>query len=162
MWQNNTHTKCTTTTPMKVIELSKKLDQFATLASRIEIRGVTPFSPEGHTCHSIHTEINDKVNYSILEWLNIALSEEHVEPSQPSVGRKVGWPCRPLPTQSLWIDFACWCRKKQLSAEKIPDKRDFFELLDRMFVRKVDKYEFPSLEAARNSFILLKEQYAYN
>jgi len=61
--------------------------------------------------------INSKV---ILEWLQIVVVEGHIEPSQPSIGRIVGWPKRTFSCNALFIDFTLWCRIQGIPNWKIP------------------------------------------
>lgn len=147
-----------------------KLDTFATLATRLDSLDVAPITLECHTCHTCHIhkqhEASNSSQYqqsnslnSLFDWLNIMLNEGHMEPSQPSVGRFVGWPKRSLPCVSLWVDFKAWAKKMRLPWGDTPDELAFHEILSQIFIPAGDRYEFPPLETCRETFRLLKEKY---
>ena len=54
--------------------------------------------------------------------------------------------------RSLWIDFLCWCLQQKIVAEQMPQQVEFYETLDKFFVRKSDTYEFPALEICQKAF----------
>jgi len=88
----------------------------------------------------------------VFTWLAIALDEGHVEPSQPCVGRIVGWPIRPFYKKSLYIDFALWCCKKGVTETDTPAKMIFCAVTDQIFDCIDDEYHFPALEECRMRF----------
>jgi len=94
-----------------------------------------------------------------LHWLNIALDAGHIEPSQPNVGRIVGWPSRSFPFRSLWVDFIVWCQKNGIEAD-VPNSKIFSKLLDTIFIRKGELYEFPDLSVCRAKFTKWRQLYA--
>lgn len=87
----------------------------------------------------------------IYDWLGIALSEGHIEPSQPCVGRIVGWPCRSFALYSLFVDFEAWYRK-HTGDERDCSQELFYTVLDKVFIRDGDRYEFPPLPVCRERF----------
>lgn len=93
----------------------------------------------------------------VTEWIQIVADEGHIEPSQPSVGRILGWPVRSCSIQLLYVDFFVWCWRKGLRDWDIPEKTLHFTLLDSVFVRIGDQYEFPPLDTCRKKFQDLKE-----
>jgi len=99
----------------------------------------------------------DKIS-TILTWLSISLTEGHIEPSQPCVGRIVGWPQRPIFKNSLYVDFECWGVKKDLSSNAIAKRKLFYSLTDRIFISEEDKYCLPSLEECRRKFKCLAQE----
>lgn len=99
----------------------------------------------------------DKIS-TILTWLSISLTEGHIEPSQPCVGRIVGWPLRPFSKNTLYTDFECWGLKKHLSYKEIANRKTFYSITDRIFISDGDKYHFPPLEECNKKFKLLIEE----
>ena len=100
-------------------------------------------------CNAVKTP---KINYKpALEWITIALEEGHIEPSQPCVGRVVGWPKRRLKIKSLLIEFTFWCRKQRTDID-VFDQKALLELLDIILIRICEEYEFPPLESCRQKF----------
>lgn len=97
----------------------------------------------------------------VFAWLSICLSEGHIEPSQPSVGRIIGWPLRPFFKNSLYVDFECWRSKQNLTGREIDMhmRKLFYSLTDKIFVDEGDKYHFPPLEACRKEFKVLSEEF---
>ena len=95
----------------------------------------------------------------IFDWLQIALKEGHMEPSQPDVGRILGWPQRSFAASSLRADFVLWCRRKGLKQLCVADSQLFFSLLDRVFYRQGSRYEFPDVEICRERFSELRSEY---
>ncbi len=93
----------------------------------------------------------------VYEWLMICLTEGHIEPSQPKVGRICGWPQRPFFCESLYIDFECWCIKRDILPREIAGGNLFYSVTDRMFQREGDKYHFPLLEECRKKYKSLAE-----
>jgi hypothetical protein len=151
--------------------LSVQLNQFATLASRVNLSGVITKALDNHTMHTCHIEKTDGTgippSYSskqeeeiILEWLSIVFDEGHIEPSQPKVGRVLGWPCRPFAISSLWVDFSCWFQKEQLPQVYFPAEEQFHELLAQLFNRKGDKYHFHPLAEYRQIFLIWRKNVA--
>ena len=90
-----------------------------------------------------------------MDWIQVAIEEGHIEPSQPSVGRLVGWPIRSFSVESLYVDLEVWCRKKGIRGWGIPECSLFFALLDEILVRSGNRYEFPVLETCRERFLRL-------
>ncbi|MEI8329682.1 MAG: hypothetical protein WCG14_06765 [Chlamydiia bacterium] len=99
----------------------------------------------------------DKIS-TMLTWLSISLTEGHIEPSQPCVGRIVGWPQRPIFKNSLYVDFECWGVKKDLPSNAIAKRKLFYSLTDRIFISEEDKYCLPSLEECRRKFKCLAQE----
>lgn len=95
---------------------------------------------------------------SILVWLEICLSEGHIEASQPCMGRVVGWPLRPFFKNTLYTDFECWGLKKSLSYKEIAKRKAFYSITDKLFISEGDKYHFPPLEECRKKFKPLVEE----
>lgn len=93
----------------------------------------------------------------ILAWLSISLAEGHIEPSQPCVGKIVGWPTRPFFKNSLYVDFEVWCFKKNFSRRDLVKRESFYHFLDKIFISNGDKYHFPPLEECRKKFTNLEE-----
>lgn len=94
----------------------------------------------------------------VFAWLSICLSEGHIEPSQPLVGRIIGWPVRPFFKSSLYVDFECW-RSKNRTGRVIDMRKLFYSLTDKIFICAEDKYHFPSLEKCRKDFKSLAEEF---
>jgi hypothetical protein len=152
------------------LEFLTRLDQFATLATRLDFLGVSAFPLECHACHASHGEKTDNTenfshnkacidNQAGLQWLAIAIDEGHMEPSQPLIGRLTGWPKRMVALRSLWVDFTCWCSKMKIPKSEFPEQWMFYALLDQLFVRKNDKYEIPTLEKCRTTYHTLRCQH---
>ncbi len=99
----------------------------------------------------------DKIS-TILTWLSISLTEGHIEPSQPCVGRIVGWPQRPIFKNSLYVDFECWGVKKDVPSNAIAKRKLFYSLTDRIFISEGDKYCLPLLEECRRKFKCLAQE----
>jgi len=146
------------------------LDRFATLVTRLDFLDVTTNPLGCHACHPCHVNNDDKLVSSFdsqvlrgkkacIEWLKIVMEEGHLEPSQSWVGKAVGWPKRNMPIKSLWTDFCIWFRKQEITDEEMPEEYYFYELLDHLFIRQDDKYEFPILEKCRDAFVLLRQHY---
>jgi hypothetical protein len=95
----------------------------------------------------------------IFEWLHIALNEGHIEPSQPCVGRILGWPQSSRHQRTLWSDFTLWCRKRELKQTQIADSHLFFSIVDRIFERVNDRYAFPSLDVCQLKYLDLRREY---
>lgn len=151
-------------------DLIAHLDKFATLATRLDFLGVTTNPLGCHPCHVCHINKKDELascleNQELVgksvcfQWLKIAIEEGHLEPSQSCLGKAVGWPKRKIPIISLWVDFCCWARKLQIGTEDMPEAYFFYELLNHLFIRHDDMYEFPTLEECREAFTLLRRQY---
>lgn len=92
----------------------------------------------------------------VINWFEIALDEGHIEPSQPSAGRIVGWPVRTFNIRSLLTDFQVWCMKRNLG--EVDRERD---INYKMFCRKIflvekDRVSFPPLDECRENFLRLK------
>lgn len=95
----------------------------------------------------------------IFDWLHIAIDEGHIEPSQPCVGRILGWPQSSRHQRTLWSDFTLWCRKRELKQTQIADSHLFFSTLDRIFERVNDRYVFPSLDECQSKYLELRRAY---
>lgn len=154
-------------------ELIARLDRFATLATRLDSKSVAAFPLGSHACHVSHVDkLNESVSCSnnaafdgcksCFRWLSIAVEEGHLEPSQPCVGREVGWPQRMINENSLWTDFSCWFRNEGIAREELPDRWVLYELLDRIFIRHSERYEIPSLEHCRKALTTLRLEYERN
>jgi len=148
-------------------DLMARLYRFATLATRLDFLSVARNPLECHPCHNCHANKGDRSDSVIesrtsvtkmicFQWLKTVMDEGHLEPSQPDAGKAVGWPVRHIPIESLWIDFCCWFSKLHFANEEMPDEGLFYNLLDHLFIRHGDKYEFPSLEQCRETFELLR------
>lgn len=92
-----------------------------------------------------------------MDWIQIAIEEGHIEPSQPSVGRLVGWPIRSFSVESLYVDLIVWCRQKDIREWDVPERSLFFALLDEILTRSGNRYEFPMLSTCRERLMRLKE-----
>ena len=147
-----------------------RLDRFATLATRLDSLSVTPFSLECHPCHACHIEKEGSMDRNTngqafigkkasFQWLAQVMEEGHLEPSQPLVGKIVGWPQRMISRRSIWIDFCSWCYKQKILSIDRPEEQAFYELLDRIFIPHQDKYEIPPLKDCRKIFETLRVQY---
>lgn len=140
------------------------LDHFVTLVTDTKIPPVTTISREVSPLSPLsHEKNNDLAKFSenrlVFEWLTIALEEGHIEPSQPSVGRIVGWPQRKFFVESLYVDFIVWNRKQGRYEYDIPNRIDFSSILDHIFIRSGDFYVFPPLETCRAKFQTLRKHY---
>lgn len=131
---------------------SKKNSQEKILSLNQQVESIYP---------SETSEDTDKISL-VLDWLLICLMEGHIEPSQPQVGRLCGWPQRPFFCESLYIDFECWCIKKDLLPRERASGRVFYSIVDQIFTRCGSKYSFPSLEDCRLNFKLLSTNWKKN
>jgi hypothetical protein len=145
--------RCGDVAANEAVQLSEPLAKFATLATRLHIYGVAGIPLGRHSCHDCHAKKCDEDNKlkpaerdSIFGWLKIICEEGHIEPSQPLVGRAVGWPQRNMSVKSLWVDFTCWCKTQIID---LPDSELFFSILDQLFIRSEGRYQFPPLETCR-------------
>lgn len=161
--------KCDSVTNEKVI---LGLAQFATLATRLDRVCVTTNVSVSHTCHACYTMNKDKLTESfdeltinhdnpILSWLAIAIEEGHLEPSQPFIGRLIGWPQREIGIYSLWVEFISWCYKQHIPKKTIPDQSNMCRILDKVFIRKSNKYLVPPLVQCRTNFNNLRTNERY-
>lgn len=119
-----------------------------------------PRSPRGEL--SDQQGVSDKDVALILKWLQIAVDEGHIEPSQSAVGRLKGWPRREWLRKSLFIDFELWCVRCGCRAWHIPRRADFYYIVDQVFDRKDHQYFFPSLHVCRDRFYKLKKKYEHS
>jgi hypothetical protein len=94
------------------------------------------------------SESNIKIQLA-FEWLNCCLTEEHIEPSQPKIGKICGWPLRPFLRESLYADFKCWCIQRGVSLHEMPTSCQFYFLTDRIFQLEGEKYLFPPVEECK-------------
>lgn len=151
-------------------ELLSRLDQLATLVTRLDFCDVAAFSLGSHVCHPCHVEkMSNPENFQVsrlskgtefcFRWLAIAMKEGHLEPSQSLVGQSIGWPQRRVNRASLWLDFKLWSRKEKIPDYQLPEQIVFYALLDQLFNRVNDKYELPSLEQCRAIFVTLRQRY---
>lgn len=103
--------------------------------------------------------VNPRLPRLVIDWIAISLSEGHMQPSQPSVGRLEGWPIRSYFKNSLYVDFECWCLKTNIPTYLIPSKELFYLGTDAIFeIVAGDKYQFPDLMICREKFSkLIKE-----
>jgi hypothetical protein len=131
----------------------QQLDRFSTLSSRLDEIGITTFvqclltvelENQSKLKASDEPELVDRDSL-LGQWLEIVLKEGHIEPSQPFVGIRTGWPRRPMFKNSLWTDFYCWCGKHDVEKSLIPTKSEFYGVLDRLFLPEGNKYVFPPL-----------------
>lgn len=135
-----------------------------TLVTRISNIDDTPPPVRSDACDISDTkhEESEKKNRNgklqrILEWFDIALSEGHIEPSQPVIGREVGWPVRPFNFRSLWVDYCLWNSKRDVEVDELSERRIFRCLVSLIFDRQEDEYVvFPSLEKSRKNFKALR------
>lgn len=135
------------------------LSQIKLIPSELEMVPRIPQIPHKKTNEADKFKVFNQNKIALaMEWIQIAIEEGHIEPSQPSIGRLVGWPVRSFSIESLYIDFIVWCRKKGLHEWSIPGRSLFFALLDEVLVRSVNRYEFPTLDTCREKFLSLKEQ----
>jgi len=98
----------------------------------------------------------------VFDWLRIACSEGHVDPSQPSVGKIVGWPRRKFSKESIYVDLLAWCHKQNVDKRYTPNRELAFLIFDDIFVADGNKYAFPELSLCRNKLLLLVETYELN
>lgn len=96
---------------------------------------------------------------NIFDWLKIAIEEGHIEPSQPCVGKILGWPQFGCYKRSLWSDFILWCKKQGLQQIQIADSPLFYSVLDKIFERKGDHYDFPPIALCQNKYSELRREY---
>lgn len=94
----------------------------------------------------------------ILDWFEIALAEEYIEPSQPQICKYLDWPTRAFPVNSLWIDFICWLGRNNLPNHDPSAKWLFESVCDQVFDRQTNNYTFPELELCRQRFQEVKKQ----
>lgn len=113
-----------------------------------------------HTNHTIHTDnlsiANERDSQElsvILNWITIMLEEGHIESGQPEVGREIGWPIHRHFRNSLYVDFALWCRKNLFMDAPLAIR--FYSLLDQLLICVEQFYEFPPLEECREKFVKL-------
>jgi hypothetical protein len=104
-------------------------------------------------------KLANKSTNLILEWLQIVVIEGHIEPSQPSVGKIVGWPGRAVLFKTLFTDFTLWCKRQGISDWQIPRKELFGSLLDEVFCRNSqgNKYDFPPRSSCLEKLSKLRE-----
>lgn len=122
---------------------------------------IFPFHQAGRVNPSETSGDTDKV-LLVIDWLLICLMEGHIEPSQPQVGRLCGWPQRPFFCESLYIDFECWCIKKDLLPKERASGKIFYSIVDEIFTRCGTKYSFPPLEECRLKFKSLSTNWKKN
>jgi hypothetical protein len=92
----------------------------------------------------------------VFEWMRVVLTEGHIEASQPSVGRIVGWPSRSFSIHSVFVDFDLWCRQHGVSRWSVPGESLFCAVLDEVLCREGDRYAFPPLDECRAKFVQLE------
>lgn len=146
--------------------VTEKVDfhRFETLVTRIQSIDDTPLTQGGDAC-----DVSDTKHYEpekgsrktkllrILKWFDLALSEGHIEPSQPLVGRQVGWPVRPFNFSSLWVDYCLWNNKRGVEVDEFFEKGIFRCLVFLIFERhEGELIIFPSLEKSRINFKSLR------
>ncbi len=136
--------------------IEARLARTATLATRMDLVDVTLVPQGRRSCHSSHSNLDSSQgidgggdNLLIKQWVQIMLTEGHIEPYQPQVGRIVGWPVRSFQKYSLWVDFLCWCRASGLVDGQIPTKGALFAVLDMVLDPVDSRYEFPPLRECR-------------
>lgn len=116
----------------------------------IKEQGVVPIPSETSECFEQMSQV--------LVWLTICLSEGHIEPSQPCVGKIVGWPLRPFFKNSLYVDFEIWCFTRNLSKREVLKREPFYHFLDKIFISDGEKYRFPPLEECKASLKEISDQ----
>lgn len=89
---------------------------------------------------------------SVLEWFRVALDEGHIEPSQPSVGKMIGWPQRSYALRSLLVDFQGWSMRQGLPEVDGERDRGFRRLVAEIFQLEGDRVSFPPLKECRQRF----------
>ncbi len=136
--------------------IEARLARTATLATRMDLVGVTLVPQGRHSCHSSHSNLGScrgrnegGDNRLVKRWVQIMLTEGHIEPYQSQVGQIVGWPVRSFQKYSLWVDFLCWCRSGEFVDSQIPAKGAFLALLDVVLDPVDNRYEFPPLSECR-------------
>lgn len=132
------------------------LSRLETLVTRLPGVNVTDFTLEGDTCDVCDTD-KDVLKFVdcelVYQWFVIALEEGHIEPSQPQVGRIVGWPIREFNFSSLWNDYLCWNIKNGFTPDQFREKKQFHALCRYFFEVNVhDRITFPPLNHCRNKF----------
>lgn len=146
-----------------VTELAQCLNHFATLVTDTKILPETPIlRDESRLSRMSQIEKEASIQNSLMKnkaaliWLKIALNEGHIEPSQPTVGGILGWPCRKFFAESLYVDFLLWCKKQRISQQDIDQRDLFLSLMDKIFLREGIYYSFPTLDICRNKLLTLK------
>lgn len=153
---------------------AKKVEAFTDLTKSIspDVTGIMNINQDTlnkadrlESSNTIHHHVDSKIHvekaYSkpIIDWVSQCLDEGHIEPSQPCVGRAIGWPVRSFKKSSLLIDFRICCMKNGLPEKDNIRDNSFIEILDAIFDAEEDRYLFPSLEECRyrfNSIIIEK------
>ena len=142
---------------------STALHSLATLVTRLPERAVIRPSHEGRSCHDCHTrKISSRTcsdiegRESILSWLEVVVTEGHIEPSQASVGKIVGWPRRPILKRSLWADFMAWGKREELRDFQFPTVGEFYFTLDQVLDPLGSSYSFPCLATCQLRYSALK------
>lgn len=93
----------------------------------------------------------------VFSWFEIALAQGHIESSQQSAGRLVGWPVRQFSIHSLLVDFQIWCTQKNCE-KKHRERDELFKLLcKRIFIVDGSVVCFPSLDKCREKFLQIKK-----
>lgn len=119
-----------------------------------------PRVPRGKANECIKLSADEKESIKLIfEWMQVALDEGHIEPSQSTAGKIIGWPCRSFSIESLFIDFDLWCRRQGVARWAVPEKRLFFFVVDEILHREGNQYGFPPLNDCRAKFALFKVKY---
>ncbi len=116
-----------------------------------------PLNPEANPINFSYFS-NENVAL-IFSWLQVVVEEGHIEPSQPCIGKILGWPHRKFARESLFVDFHLWCHKKGVEKWHIPTRREFFYLANEVFIREANKYAFPSQEVCQSKLAILRKNY---
>lgn len=93
----------------------------------------------------------------LVDWMQVVIDEGHIEPSQPVIGRYLGWPIRSFHIRSLYVDFFVWCSQQGMEETNIPDQSICTSFFDKVFTRLGERYEFPPLQSCRIKFLELRK-----
>lgn len=107
----------------------------------------------------ISSKLNEDSVRLIMDWLRIILGEGHISPSQPVVGKIVGWPTRSISIESLFVDFDLWCRGQGVLYWAVPGKGVLCSIADEVFNRNGNRYDFPPVSDCRGKFAILMGKY---
>lgn len=137
------------------------INRLETLVSRLPARGVTEFPLESDICDICDNQLDMPPTVDckrVVKWITICIKEGHIEPSQPIVGRMVGWPVRPFSFSSLWTDYLCWNWKNGEMPDQFQEHKLLYELSCYLFdINEQEVVRFPSLEECRLKFAIWSE-----
>lgn len=89
----------------------------------------------------------------ILEWLQHALQEGHLEPSQPKLGCLLGWPNgHKILVESLCNEVECWAMKENYQDWEMPSQKEICLLADKVFSRDGWHYTILPLETCQHRY----------